>query len=435
MKTSFYNYSVRYGEKVIFFNGRTKGLFTVHKQVADKIFLILQNPDKYDGIFHEFLSKMADTGFICNDNFDEYNAMMENYRENLWPFYYRLMLLPTYRCNQACWYCVQEHRHIDMTEETVERVKKHVSRILSKKKLNNFYLTWFGGEPLVRYDLMLDITNYVKKACEAHGVTMTAGITTNSLLLDKAKLEALGQLNVNFFQITIDGVRDEHNKVKHIPNGSAFDTALHNIIDILCTNPHSRVNLRINYSCKTLAPQEILKQLNEIIPIDLRHRIEISPKKIWQEDEYSIDPDLLSELMDGVIKSGYRIEAVQYGVCYVDYENSTTIFPNGKVDICNLDNQEGRAELDEAGNVVWPHEDSCHQYSAARENIICNHCKHFPICGGPCPVQRNDMVRNHGKVSCLFGDDALAEGHMREEVLRYYKEQENKNAYVENEVL
>ncbi len=57
MKTSFYNYSVRYGEKVIFFNGRTKGLFTVHKQVADKIFLILQNPDKYDGIFHEFCQK------------------------------------------------------------------------------------------------------------------------------------------------------------------------------------------------------------------------------------------------------------------------------------------------------------------------------------------------------------------------------------------
>lgn len=432
MKASFYNYSVRHGERVIFFNGRTKGLFAVHRQVADKISLILQNPDEYDGTFHGFLSKMADAGFICNDNFDEYNAMMESYKESLWPFYYRLMLLPTYRCNQACWYCVQEHRHIDMTEETVGRVKKHVSRILSEKKLNNFYLTWFGGEPLVRYDLVLDVTKYVKRACEAHGVAMNAGITTNGLLLDRTKLEALGRLNVNFFQITIDGVRDEHNKVKRIPNGSAFDTALRNIVDILCVIPDSRVNLRINYSCRTLAPGEILRQLNEIIPVELRCRIEISPKKIWQEDEYSIDPDLLSELMDGIVKSGYQVAAVQYGVCYVDYENSTTIFPNGKADICNLDNQEGRAVLDESGDVVWFHEDSCRRHSAARENIVCNHCKHFPVCGGPCPVQRNDMVRNHGKVTCLFGDEVLAEGHMREEVLGYYKELENKNAYVGN---
>lgn len=84
-------------------------------------------------------------------------------------------------------------------------------------------------------------------------------------------------------------MREEHNKVKQIPNGSAFDTTLHNIIDILRTIPDSRVNLRINYSSKTLSPKELLVQLNDIIPMELRHRIEISPKKIWQEDEYSID--------------------------------------------------------------------------------------------------------------------------------------------------
>lgn len=54
MKASFYNYRVPHGEKVIFFNGRTKTLFAVREQVADKFSMILDNPDLYDGTFHDF---------------------------------------------------------------------------------------------------------------------------------------------------------------------------------------------------------------------------------------------------------------------------------------------------------------------------------------------------------------------------------------------
>lgn len=134
-----------------------------------------------------------------------------------------------------------------------------------------------------------------------------------------------------------------------------------------------------------------------------------------------------SNLCERLLKDGHRVVCIDN--LYTGSLNniqeflSNEAFEFRQMDICNIDNQEGRAELDKDGRVVWPREDLCRQYSAVSENIVCNHCKHFPICGGPCPVQRNAMLRNKGEVSCLFGDDALAEGHMREEVLRYCREQ------------
>lgn len=64
---------------------------------------------------------------------------------------------------------------------------------------------------------------------------------------------------------------------------------------------------------------------------------------------------------------------------------------------------------------------SVFQQSADKENIVCNHCKHFPICCGPYPVQRNNMIRTTGKVSCMFSLEEKEE-KMEREVTKYYRE-------------
>lgn len=420
MKESNYNYYVPYEHKVIFFNSLRKSLFVVSEQNAEKFKTIISEPSLFVEKYPTFITKMKEYGFVCDKDTDEYNMVMEQYRLMLWPHYYRLMILPTFRCNLSCWYCVQEHTKVDLTPEQVERIKLHLKKYLVKHDINNFYLTWFGGEPLLRYDIITDITSYAKKLCEELNISMNAGITTNSLLLTEKRIKELGNLNMNFFQITIDGNREAHNKVKHIPNVDTFERALNNIANIVRLIPNANVNLRINYSNKTLTPNEIIKEVNEFIPQELRHQIEIAPKKIWQEDERTIKEDKVFEMTDLIRESGYSLMATEYGICYVDYKHNTTIFPNGKIDICNLDNQEGRAELNENGDVVWPEVDLCFQQSVDKENILCNHCKHLPLCAGPCPVQRNFMIRETGHVQCLFNDQSTMEQRMASEIKKYY---------------
>ncbi|MCD8291447.1 MAG: hypothetical protein LUC91_08100, partial [Prevotella sp.] len=213
---------------------------------------------------------------------------------------------------------------------------------------------------------------------------------------------------------------EEHNKVKCLRGVDTFSKALHNIVDILHLIPNSSVNLRINYSNKTLEPSQILDQVNEIIPSDLRERIEVSPKKIWQEDERSINKGKVNEINSLIQYSGYCMDISDMGICYVDYKHNTTIYPDGSVDICNLETLDGRAKLTAEGDIKWSFEDKCFQYCADKGNIICNSCRHFPLCGGPCPVARNKMLREYGKVSCVFTTMAETEESMNEMVKKYY---------------
>lgn len=422
MKESFYNYFVPYKDKMIAFNGRTKSLFVVSQNNASKFKGILHSPDAYVEKYPTFFNKMKEHGFVCENNADEYKEVMDTYRNSLFPNFYRLLLLPTYRCNLRCWYCVQDHRCEDWSEESYLRIKKHLRKYLTDHpNIKDFYLSWFGGEPLIQYDKVVDFSSYAKNICKELGVYMRGGMTTNSLLLNEDRIKELGENNITFFQITLDGNRKEHNKVKCLPKVDTFTKALTNIYNIIKYIPNASVDLRINYKNSTLDLLEIIDQVNEIIPKEMRNQITVSPKKIWQEAAASIDQNKLDVFSDKISDAGYRIEAVEHGICYVDYKHSTTIYPSGKVDICSLDNVEGRAALSEDGDIIWNEEDLCFQQCADKENIICNHCKHFPMCAGPCPVLRNKMVKESGKVHCMFNETEMKE-QMDREVLKYYRE-------------
>lgn len=68
-----------------------------------------------------------------------------------------------------------------------------------------------------------------------------------------------------------------------------------------------------------------------------------------------------------------------------------------KAKICDLCDHEGqgvigRATLDKNGDIKWKEELPCFQYSINKENVVCNSCRHLPMCYGPCPAQRNSLL-------------------------------------------
>lgn len=144
------------------------------EQNAENFKTIISEPSRFVEKYPTFINKMKEYGFVCDMDTDEYKMVMEQYRIMLWPHYYRLMILPTFRCNLSCWYCVQEHTKVDLTSEQVERIKLHLKKYLVKYDIKNFYLTWFGGEPLLRYDIVTDITSYAKNLCEELNILNSA---------------------------------------------------------------------------------------------------------------------------------------------------------------------------------------------------------------------------------------------------------------------
>ncbi|MBM4402775.1 MAG: radical SAM protein [Candidatus Cloacimonetes bacterium] len=74
-----------------------------------------------------------------------------------------------------------------------------------------------GGEPLLREDLALVLHH-------ARSVGINTGIATNGFLLDGSMALALAQAGVSSVQISIDGDRDPHNRIRH--NELSYDRAV-----------------------------------------------------------------------------------------------------------------------------------------------------------------------------------------------------------------
>ncbi|MCK4539531.1 radical SAM protein [Candidatus Parcubacteria bacterium] len=86
-------------------------------------------------------------------------------------------LMLTYRCNKSCVYCPIEKKDEDMNFDVAKKIIDFLNNNSSEKKIIKF----FGGEPLLRYDL-------IKKCIEYAGHDFFYQIVTNGKLLTKKML-------------------------------------------------------------------------------------------------------------------------------------------------------------------------------------------------------------------------------------------------------
>ena len=422
MKESEYNYSVTIDKATeIIFNGRTKRFFMVSHENLFRFLEILKHPDAYKTQYAPFVMRMLNEGFVVNDEDDELEMIKKTYETYLRPNSFMLMILPTYQCNVRCWYCTQKHQDVRMSDDTLSRLKRHIKNELkNNKNIQDFYISWFGGEPLLEKEIIADVTSFAIDVCNKYGVEFSAGITTNGILFNAEVIKQFRLLGIRDYQITIDGFREQHNKVKRLEDKSAFDITLNNIKDIILLNPEARITLRLNYT-DVCEPEKILTDVNSKIPKPLRKNITVSPHKVWQIDESRILRSTKDALMNTWKGHSYKYSGCQLGVCYVDRKHYETIFPNGGVGKCdNDDMSDCRGMLKEDGNVKWLSEYKFSNNSIFNETFPCHQCKHLPICWGPCPHERESMLDKKKSTCCPYENaDSMIYDYIRDYINRF----------------
>ena len=312
------------------------------------------------------------------------------------------MILPTYDCNLRCWYCTQKHESIHMSEDILQRVRHNISSAISSGKYTTMMLDWFGGEPLLAYDEVLSLTSYTAKLCSKHNMAFICGITTNGTLLDSDKISKLHDAGITSYQITIDGIKTEHDSIKRLNNVSAFEKTLENICLIL---PHTPCTLRFNYTHKNLKPQELITQVSDKIPENLRKNLRFSLHKVWQEDMDKIKKSDVNQLFTLAKANHLNPDMPCYDMCYADQQNFFCIFPNGKVGKCdNSDIGSVPGRILENGRIEWPLSNGYEIPVAQQSDSECYSCKYLPICWGPCAPRRKAMLQNGGVIRCYLPD-------------------------------
>ena len=383
-----------HGDYSYWFNNLSRSFFRVSKELGEKISAMMEDQDYMSGRFPALSKKLKDGGFIIDDDIDEYARAIELYRQEVESKHYMLTVIPTLNCNFKCHYCIQNHIPSIMGNDVIEKIFRHIDFMIGTEKIESLSLEWFGGEPFMTLDTVVPkISLYAIDKCKDSGIPFSNSATTNAYFLKPDKIDLIKKLRFSRFQITLDGPREEHNKVKFQPNcDSAFDHTLKNIREIITHIPELRIVLRINYT-KSNFQQELIEQICHAIPETCRSSVDIMLKKVWQESLSDDDYAMVTETAHRLAAREFNVDQSDmisgYVPCYVSRRYYNTINYNGLVYKCTAcdDMYQDRncGHIDETGKIIWENDFEKRYLEPSFMNETCRRCKFLPACYGVCP--------------------------------------------------
>lgn len=126
-------------------------------------------------------------------------------------------LILTDQCNLRCSYCFEADKnpHV-MDDATAFRAVDFLMEV--SRDTERLTLLFFGGEPLLRFDLIQKVLPYANAEAQKRGKTIHYDMTTNGTLATEEKLRYLRDNGVKFL-LSLDGVGDDHDRYRKFANG------------------------------------------------------------------------------------------------------------------------------------------------------------------------------------------------------------------------
>lgn len=426
MKYSIYNTVLPLSDKLgLVYSGTTDKFVVFRRELAS-----LLDSVSADRLFVEapcLYTEMVKSGAIVQENENEFEVLRNlGYLAEHSSKTYRLIINPTIDCNFKCWYCYENHiAGSQMSSETLRRTLLLVSGIIDDhRELETFHLSFFGGEPLLRYDeIVRPVIDHCRQLCRCNGVRLLLGFTSNGYLISDAIITHLTENDdIKCFQITLDGDREWHDKTRfQIRGKGSYDTILANLKKLLGNG--IKVLLRINYTAANIMSVKKAFKDIETIGEEERKLLAISFHRVWQDRQKQEFPE--SVLEDTIelfrkefhnVCDAFSMNNLRYP-CYADKENEAVVNYDGNVFKCTArDFSEANRSgiLAENGQIVW-NEGSEFRSATKLSRTVCRKCRLLPLCGGGCSQK---SVESYGDNICIEG---LSEDDMDKVVMqRFY---------------
>ncbi|MBD5181790.1 MAG: radical SAM protein [Bacteroidales bacterium] len=358
-----------------------------------------------------FLDKLHEIGLLIDDDINESDIaknLMDEVDQD--PTILLVHVNPTLQCNLNCWYCYENHiPSSKMQPETVNAVIRYMHNRLEDDRIKHLQLAFFGGEPLLYFnDVVKPLISAAKELAENSGIPFSVHFTSNATLLNENIIGFLKPFNVSF-QITLDGGKEAHDKVRHMKGVGTYELILKNIMRLATTG--KRVVLRVNFTADNVDTVPAI--LDEIAgwPSEIKSNIHIDLQQVWQdigkdnEDNISNKIHLMMETAASngfAISSPWKATNIKHS-CYGDKLNHILINYNGDLYFCTArdfkpENRKGY--LSEDGYPVWENDSLRKHMSVKFSNPTCRNCRIGPLCGGGC---RQKAYETMGRSGCPLG--------------------------------
>lgn len=168
----------------------------------------------------EEINELYNKYFILPENIKEKELAKFNFdifRTNSVSISYTIC--PTLKCNLGCIYCFEKERELLSMNEAIARdVANFIFTQTERKEINEIRLIWYGGEPLLNFEIIKYIINLLKEKIQNKRIN--SALVTNGTLLTPEILQELERLSIYRIQVCLDGDEESHNKCRPFKNGS-----------------------------------------------------------------------------------------------------------------------------------------------------------------------------------------------------------------------
>lgn len=315
----------------------------------------------------------------------------------------KITILPTEQCNFRCTYCYEDFKVGRIPTEYVAAIKIFLENEVKTGKYKNVYINWFGGEPLLAFDIIEDIQNFALDLCSIYNLPIHSSITTNGYLLNKNQFQKLLKLQVTSFQITVDGDCHDQKRISVSGQGT-YRTIMNNLKEIQSIKDSFHIMLRNNI-LKNQFDKNYYDELYSFISGDSRFSVLVREVKDWGniKDIHSLSlitekkeqrENLyhhLSYLVDKKINIQNFLDDLPFSsICYASYPHSYVFRANGDILKCTVhlnlpENKVGK--IIDATTILWNEENM--KYWHIEELLPkCHSCKYLISCyRKSCPVK------------------------------------------------
>lgn len=165
---------------------------------------------------------------------DEYEKIAKNWNKR--SVVKALCLHIAHDCNLRCKYCFADTGTFNGQERclmSAEVGRRAIDFVIKNSgNRHNIEIDYFGGEPLMNFEVVKEITEYAKEQGRLHDKNFRFTITTNGVLLNEQIKKYINE-NMSNVVLSIDGTKETNDRMRFRVDGSGtYDNIVPKFIDL-----------------------------------------------------------------------------------------------------------------------------------------------------------------------------------------------------------
>lgn len=336
-------------------------------------------------------------------------------------------MITSEQCNLACKYCFLGNNDEckrsnfsleNMSKETADKaIEFFIKQIklsgLDKEEDNKPAIIFYGGEPLVNYDVLVYIAEKINalRDVEKCVKNMELSMVSNGLLLTEERALKLKELGVAI-AISVDGFTEEANSMR-------VDVAGNNVFNKILKTLDMCKKVGVDVSLSVTLSEETIKNTKDILELVDKYGVTSFGFNIMMSDENFVLPQEYNEkaaqfIIDEFVElrkrgiyedrimrklKSFTKSQVYFSDCAATGGGQIVIAPNGQVGICHgcLHNKQYFvSHVDDETFDATKHKDFIEWSQLTPVNKEeCQDCAALGICGGGCPINAMHLKKGN----------------------------------------